>query len=268
MHRRALGGYKKVLGLEHPYTLTSVSNLGSVLESQGKYEEAEAVHREVLGPEHPRTLSSISNLGLVSEGQGKYEPARAATAQPRTLNRPLTLNRLPTLNRPPISNRPRTLKEAASEPIPLGPVRASTARPRTSNRPASKRPRPPQRPSSSRRPSSNSTKPSSKSTKPSTSSSRPSSGQRPSSSFRRTGSAQGGRTRPKSSYQGQPTIYEDEDNDVAHGIIVLCTLIDLHAERFYAAQYSLYVRRTIGKALVNHIMVGGSKGTAPHILPH
>ena len=156
-------------------------------------------------------------------------------------------------------------KGAANEPIPMEPVRASTARPRTSNRPptsqnrpASKRPPSSQRPSSSKRPSSSSAR-------PSTGSKRPSSSQRPSSSSRRTGSAQGGRTRPKSSYQGQPTIYEDhvpEDNDITQGIIVLCTLIDQHAERFYAAQYSSYVRRTIGEALVNHISAGDSNGTA------
>ena len=38
MHRRALEGYEKVLGLEHPHTLTSISNFGSVLEMLGKYE--------------------------------------------------------------------------------------------------------------------------------------------------------------------------------------------------------------------------------------
>ncbi|CAG8883634.1 unnamed protein product, partial [Penicillium egyptiacum] len=42
IHRRTLQDREKVLGPEHPDTLTSVSNLGSVLESQGKYEEAEA----------------------------------------------------------------------------------------------------------------------------------------------------------------------------------------------------------------------------------
>jgi hypothetical protein len=42
MHQRALEGREKVLGVEHPHTLTSVGNLGSVLESQGKYNEAEA----------------------------------------------------------------------------------------------------------------------------------------------------------------------------------------------------------------------------------
>jgi hypothetical protein len=36
MHRRALEGREKVLGPEHPDTLTSVSNLGSVLVEPGQ----------------------------------------------------------------------------------------------------------------------------------------------------------------------------------------------------------------------------------------
>ncbi|KUM60368.1 hypothetical protein ACN42_g6761 [Penicillium freii] len=79
-----LASREKVLGLEHPDTLTSVSNLGLVLDSQGKYEDAEAMHwrvlqarEKVLGPEHPDTLTSVSNLGLVLDSQGKYEDAEA-----------------------------------------------------------------------------------------------------------------------------------------------------------------------------------------------
>ena len=70
MHRRALEGQGEGAWTEHPDTLTSVSNLGNVLSSQGKYEEAEAMHRralegreKVLGLEHPDTLTSVSNLG-------------------------------------------------------------------------------------------------------------------------------------------------------------------------------------------------------------
>ena len=48
MHRRAFKGREKVLGPEHPYILTSVSNLGSVLKRQDKYEEAEAMHRRAV----------------------------------------------------------------------------------------------------------------------------------------------------------------------------------------------------------------------------
>ncbi|KAH0563114.1 hypothetical protein GP486_002320 [Trichoglossum hirsutum] len=66
------GDEKRVLREEHPDTLSSINNLGSVLESQGKYEEAEAMYRralegyeKVLGPEHPSTLSNINNLGSV-----------------------------------------------------------------------------------------------------------------------------------------------------------------------------------------------------------
>jgi Tetratricopeptide repeat len=48
MNRRALDGYEKALGKEHPHTLTSVSNLARVLESQGKYEAAEEMNRRAL----------------------------------------------------------------------------------------------------------------------------------------------------------------------------------------------------------------------------
>jgi hypothetical protein len=44
LFRASLAGREKILRREHPNTLTSVSNLGSVLESQGKYKEAEAMH--------------------------------------------------------------------------------------------------------------------------------------------------------------------------------------------------------------------------------
>jgi Tfp pilus assembly protein PilF len=79
---------ERACGPEDADTLTSISNLGSVLVDQGKYEEAEAMHRQalqgrekVLGPEHPDTLTSISNLGLVLARQGKYEEAEAMHRQ-------------------------------------------------------------------------------------------------------------------------------------------------------------------------------------------
>ena len=49
-----------------------MNNLALVLEKQGKYEEAEMMHREelelsqrILGKEHPSTLTSMNNLALV-----------------------------------------------------------------------------------------------------------------------------------------------------------------------------------------------------------
>jgi tetratricopeptide (TPR) repeat protein len=82
MHRWELDGCEKVLGKDHPDTLGSVSNLASVLRSQGKYGEAGAMSRraldgmeKMLGKEHPHTLRSTNNLALVLADQGKYEEA-------------------------------------------------------------------------------------------------------------------------------------------------------------------------------------------------
>jgi tetratricopeptide (TPR) repeat protein len=88
MNRRALGGYKKALGKEHPDTLVSVSNLAVVLTRQGKYEQAEEMNRralegweKALGKEHPHTLVSVSNLAWVLTRQGKYEQAEELNRQ-------------------------------------------------------------------------------------------------------------------------------------------------------------------------------------------
>jgi tetratricopeptide (TPR) repeat protein len=82
MNRRALAGFEKVLGMEHPNTLASVNNLASVLRYQGKYEVAEEMNRralagreKMLGVEHPNTLTSVENLASVLRYQGKYEMA-------------------------------------------------------------------------------------------------------------------------------------------------------------------------------------------------
>jgi tetratricopeptide (TPR) repeat protein len=77
-----------VLGREHPDTLTSMNNLAGVLDRQGKYKEAETMHRQTLAisekmlmPEHPFRLTSMSNLALVLDSQGKYKEAEAMNRQ-------------------------------------------------------------------------------------------------------------------------------------------------------------------------------------------
>ncbi|KAG7402978.1 Kinesin light chain [Fusarium oxysporum f. sp. rapae] len=82
INRQALEAREKVLGQEHPDTLTSVNNFGLVLQYQGKYEEAEQMSRralegleKVLGREHRDTLTSVNTLGLVLQHQGKYDEA-------------------------------------------------------------------------------------------------------------------------------------------------------------------------------------------------
>lgn len=61
-----------VLGVDHPDTLSNVSNLAVVLQNQGKYEQAEAINRralagrkKVLGMNIPDTLTSVSTIASV-----------------------------------------------------------------------------------------------------------------------------------------------------------------------------------------------------------
>ena len=63
---------KKILGLEHPYTLTSMHNLALTFKSQGQWRMAEElfiqvveIRKRVLGVEHPDTLASIKSLAVV-----------------------------------------------------------------------------------------------------------------------------------------------------------------------------------------------------------
>jgi tetratricopeptide (TPR) repeat protein len=90
-HRQASLITNELLGPEHPYTLTSMSNLALVLDDQGRYEEAEAINRQtlaqstrVLGPEHLDTLMSMNNLAQVLDSQGRYEEAEAISRQTLT----------------------------------------------------------------------------------------------------------------------------------------------------------------------------------------
>ena len=52
MLRQSLELHTKVLGAEHPGTLTSMNDLMLVLYSQGKYEEDEMLHRQELERRH------------------------------------------------------------------------------------------------------------------------------------------------------------------------------------------------------------------------
>ena len=84
LKRRALEGYEKALGAEHPDTLGSVNNLGTLLYYNGDYDGAEALYRralegyeKALGAEHPNTLSCVDNLGNLLSDKGDYDGAEA-----------------------------------------------------------------------------------------------------------------------------------------------------------------------------------------------
>ncbi|KAG1671285.1 hypothetical protein FOA52_010856 [Chlamydomonas sp. UWO 241] len=70
--RQELAGCEKVLGAEHPDTLTSVDSLAMLLKDQGKLDEAEPLYmrvqagrEKVLGAEHPDTRASVNKLFLL-----------------------------------------------------------------------------------------------------------------------------------------------------------------------------------------------------------
>ncbi|EOD12957.1 hypothetical protein EMIHUDRAFT_452118 [Emiliania huxleyi CCMP1516] len=82
--REALEASRETLGDNHPDTLTSINNLGMLLEAKGDLDGAEALlrealeaRRETLGDRHPRTLTSIYNLGSLLQDKGDLEGAEA-----------------------------------------------------------------------------------------------------------------------------------------------------------------------------------------------
>jgi hypothetical protein len=61
----------RVLGQEHPDTLTSIANLALTYQNQGRWKEAEELdvqvmetRKRVLGQEHPDTLTTMNNLAF------------------------------------------------------------------------------------------------------------------------------------------------------------------------------------------------------------
>lgn len=72
----------RLLGKEHPPTLSSMINRALSLDIQGKYLEAEEMHRQtlalmerVLGKDHVASLSSINSRALNPNMQGSYDEA-------------------------------------------------------------------------------------------------------------------------------------------------------------------------------------------------
>ena len=73
---------KRVLGEEHPDTLTSMANLASTYQNQGRWKEAEELEvqvmktsKRVLGEEHPFTLTWMVNLAFTFKSQSRSKEA-------------------------------------------------------------------------------------------------------------------------------------------------------------------------------------------------
>jgi non-specific serine/threonine protein kinase/serine/threonine-protein kinase len=78
----ALATRRRLLGDDHPDTLTSTHMMGWLLEFHGRQAEAEPYLREalegrrhVLGDDHPDTLESIANMGYLLHQQGRIVEA-------------------------------------------------------------------------------------------------------------------------------------------------------------------------------------------------
>ncbi len=74
LYRRALEGAERSFGRDHPYTLTSVGNLGELFFAQGELSLAEPFIRRALegrertlGSEHPHTRQSEKILRRLLE---------------------------------------------------------------------------------------------------------------------------------------------------------------------------------------------------------
>jgi tetratricopeptide (TPR) repeat protein len=75
---------RRVLGDDHPSTLYSIGNLGTIYATQGKDEAAEPLlveslkgRREALGVEHPFTLNALKDMAEFYSDHGRTDEARA-----------------------------------------------------------------------------------------------------------------------------------------------------------------------------------------------
>ena len=73
---------QRVLGKEHPATLTSINGLACALRSMGQYAAAAEMHltalearRRVLGEGHRDTLNSMSGLAIALYSAGRHDEA-------------------------------------------------------------------------------------------------------------------------------------------------------------------------------------------------
>ena len=85
---------KRVLGEEHPDTLTSIANLASTYRNQGRWKEAEElfvqvieISKRVLGEKHSFTLTNIAALALTYCYQRRWKEAEELFKQVMKINK-------------------------------------------------------------------------------------------------------------------------------------------------------------------------------------
>ena len=85
---RSLDARRRILGPDHPDTLTAMNNLAITLRGQGDLPGARKLEekvldarRRMLGPDHPGTLSAMSDLANTLSDQGDLAGARKLQEQ-------------------------------------------------------------------------------------------------------------------------------------------------------------------------------------------
>ena len=80
--------HTRMLGVEHPDTLTYMANLATIRRDQGRWKEAEElviqvleIKKRILEKEHPYTLSSMTTLAAIYYDQGRLEEAESLDIQ-------------------------------------------------------------------------------------------------------------------------------------------------------------------------------------------
>ncbi|KAM0691630.1 hypothetical protein Q7P36_007829 [Cladosporium allicinum] len=79
---KAMEASRRVVGEEHPSTLSAMANLAATYRNQGRWKEAEELQVKVMearsrvvGEEHPDTLSAMANLAATYRNQGRWKEA-------------------------------------------------------------------------------------------------------------------------------------------------------------------------------------------------
>ncbi|KAI4276581.1 MAG: hypothetical protein L6R38_005626 [Xanthoria sp. 2 TBL-2021] len=88
LHMQEMETRTRLLGKEHPSTLTSIANLASTYRNQGRWKEAEELEVQVIetsarvfGEENLSTLTSIANLASTYWNQGRWKEAEELEVQ-------------------------------------------------------------------------------------------------------------------------------------------------------------------------------------------
>ena len=88
LYRRTLDARGRILGVEHPDTLQTANDLGTLLLHRGKPDLGEPIlrhclddRRRVLGPDHPKTLETLSNLAVTLQHLNRFDEADPLTRQ-------------------------------------------------------------------------------------------------------------------------------------------------------------------------------------------